>query len=105
MPTISASANPTIDGLVEAVTVTLQLTTAQEQLAKERAAGVSDWLNTPRTLLARYMPENFYQGSMRQGTTVRPRLRSAHDLDMVGLLLFLSDDDPMTPEQPYALVY
>lgn len=105
MPTISASANPAIDGLVEAITATLQLTPAQEQLARERAAGVSDWLNTPGTLLARYLPEIFYQGSMRHGTTVRPRLRNEHDLDMVCLLRFLSDDDPMTPEQLYEIVY
>ena len=105
MSTITASVNPTVDGLVEAVTVKLQLTPAQEELAQKRAAGVSAWLNAPGTVLAGYAPEIFYQGSMRHGTTVRPKLHTEYDLDLVCLLRLLNAEDLRTPEEIYELVY
>lgn len=82
----------------------LQLTDAQQRLAHERAAGVAAWLSAPDSPLARYFPEVFPQGSMRHGTTVRPKNQVEYDLDLVCLLL-LAADDPMTPEELYELVY
>ena len=105
MSTITASANPTVDGLVEAVTVKLQLPPSLEQQARERAAGVAEWLNSPGTLLARYAPEIHDQGSMRHGTTVHPKHYTEYDLDLVCLLRLLGADHLMTPDELYELVY
>lgn len=104
MSAIVASANPTVDGLVEAITVKLRLTEAQERLALERAAGVTDWLRAWDSPLARYFPEIFPQGSMRHSTTVRPKNQVEYDLDLV-CLLHVPAGDPISPDELYELVY
>lgn len=101
---IQASVNTTVDGLVEAITVKLQLTEAQQALADERAAGVANWLRRPDSPLAKYSPEIFAQGSRRHGTTVRPKGRVEFDIDLV-CLLHVPEGDPITPVEMYELVY
>lgn len=101
---VTASANPTTDGLVEAVTVKLRLTKAQERLAIERGEGVEAWLRAPDSPLARYFPDIFPQGSIRHQTTVRPKNDVEYDLDLV-CVLHVVPGDPVSPEELYDLVH
>lgn len=104
MSTVNASMNPTIDGLVEATTVRLQLTEPQERLAEERADGVKSWLAAPGSPLARFAPRVFPQGSKRHGTTVRPKNQVEYDIDLV-CLLQLAAGASITPHELFELVH
>jgi hypothetical protein len=83
---VTASANHTLDVLLELVCVSIQLTKTQEKLAAERYASVTDWLNEPDSPVRPYMPHIFPQGSLRLGTTSKPIKDADFDLDVVCLL-------------------
>jgi hypothetical protein len=104
MIAINASASPAVDGLVEGITVKLQLTDAQRLLAQHHAAEVAAWLRADGSPLAKYYPEVFPQGSMRHGTTVRPRWGIEYDLDLV-CLLHVPITDLISSDELYELVY
>lgn len=79
--------NADLDYLLGEVARALQLTPTQYELAVDHYTAVADWLAAPDSPLARFKPRIYPQGSMAIETTVRPRTRDEHDLDLVCQLL------------------
>lgn len=77
------SVNQQLDDLLERVGEKLQLSPTRYQQAESRYLAIGEWLNAEGTALAIFKPVIYPQGSMRIGTTVRPRGRQEHDLDLV----------------------
>lgn len=73
----------------------LQLSQTQHEEAKSRYHAVADWLSREDSNLAPADSKIFPQGSTRVRTTVQPRGRDEHDVDLV-LLLRLSAADAMS---------
>lgn len=82
------SANPKlkietgIDDLLERICEEVRLSDAKRKLAIERYLAVGTWISEAGRL-AGWEPEIYPQGSLRIGTTVRPRGRNLFDLDIV----------------------
>jgi hypothetical protein len=81
--TLTASANHTLDALLELVCVELQLTETQDAQSRGHYQAVADWLSRDGSPLQRFRPHIFPQGSQRLGTTTKPTGRSEFDLDAV----------------------
>ncbi|MGA9996880.1 MAG: nucleotidyltransferase, partial [Pyrinomonadaceae bacterium] len=77
------SINQQLDDLLERIGEKLQLSPTRYQQAESRYHAVGDWLSAEDSTLATFDPVIYPQGSMKIGTTVRPRGRQAHDLDFV----------------------
>lgn len=75
-----------LDILLDRIGIKLQLSQTAYQLAKERYVTIAKWLRAEESALARYKPWIFSQGSLRIGTTVKPRGRTEFDLDLVCLV-------------------
>ncbi len=74
------------DDLLARAAACLQLTKEQYQSAVERYETIARYLSVPGTLVAKYNPTIYPQGSLRLGTTVRPIGRNEYDLDLVCLM-------------------
>jgi hypothetical protein len=78
----------TLDDLLNRVVDAIQLTPEQHNRAETLYTEIGAWLAAPGTLLARYSPDIFPQGSMLMQTTVRPMSIKGDeiefDLDLVG---------------------
>ncbi len=78
-----ASRNSQLDELLDLIVETLQLTAAQHESASAKYHAVGDWLSRDGNDLASEEPQIYPQGSLRIGTTVRPRKTTEFDLDLV----------------------
>jgi hypothetical protein len=76
-----------LDDLLHRIGRKLQISPTQHQLAEERYEAIGRWLETKESPLAVFAPVIYPQGSLRIGTTVRPRGRQEYDLDLVCQLL------------------
>jgi len=83
--TLTASANHTLDALLELVCVELQLTETQDAQSRGHYQAVADWLSRDGSPLQHFRPHIFPQGSQRLGTLPRiwclpeyRRLRTMH---------------------------
>jgi hypothetical protein len=72
-----------LDDLLDRIGKNLQIRPTQHQLAEERYKTIGSWLEASGSLLAPFKPVIYPQGSLRIGTTVRPRGRQEYDLDLV----------------------
>ena len=81
--TITASANHTLDALLELVCFRIQLTDTQDSKARGHYAAVSDWLARDGSPLQRLNPHIYPQGSQRLGTTTKPIGQTEFDLDAI----------------------
>ena len=88
--TTDSHLNLLLDGICRAI----QLSPALYEDAESKYEAVADWLARPGSPLARFDPVVFPQGSVRIGTTVRPRGQDEYDVDLV-LLLDTTIDDAM----------
>lgn len=73
--------------ILELICNNLQITSAQYLMAKEKYEAVGNWLGTKDSLLYKYAPAIYPQGSFRIGTTVKPIGRDEYDVDLVCQLL------------------
>jgi len=80
---VMASANHTLDALLEVVCVELQLTETQDRRARGHYSAVAAWLSQEGSPLREFHPHIFPQGSQRLGTTTRPFEKAEFDLDAV----------------------
>lgn len=92
--TITASANHALDGLLELVCVQIQLSTTQDQKARDHYAAVADWLSRDGSPLRQLSPHIFPQGSQRLGTTTKPIGQAEFDLDAICRLMIRSGSHP-----------
>ncbi len=81
IPTESPQAQ--LDDLLTRICEALQLSQSQHDLAVKRYTAVGQWLAAPGSLLVRFRPEIYPQGSLRIGTTTKPLKRQEYDLDAV----------------------
>jgi hypothetical protein len=79
-----------LDELLYRIVVKLQLTATQHQLAVDRYTTISKWLSADGSALAEFDPIIYPQGSLRIGTTVKPKFKTEFDLDLVLELRALS---------------
>lgn len=91
---LTASANHTLDALLELVCVELQLTETQDGKARSHYGAVADWLSREGSPLWGFDPHIFPQGSQRLGTTTKPIGKSEFDLDAVCKLTASQDWHP-----------
>ena len=91
---LTASANHTLDALLELVCVELQLTETQELQSRGHYGAVAKWLSREGSPLRAFSPHIFPQGSQRLGTTTKPIDRSEFDLDAVCKLTATKDWHP-----------
>lgn len=77
------ASNPDLDYLLAQVAEAVQLTNDQYNRATGHYEAVGDWLAAPGGPLAAFAPTIYPQGSMRLGTTVKPRGEVEYDLDFV----------------------
>lgn len=75
-----------IHDLLDEVCVALQLSDTEYGEATDRYTAVSKWLGALGSPLASFFPRIYPQGSARLRTTVSPRGRVEHDVDLVCLL-------------------
>lgn len=61
--------------------------------AKKRYEAVGDWLGKEGTVLSKYIPEIYPQGSFCLGTVVKPIDRDEYDIDLVCFLSELQKED------------
>src|SRR6266550_5570474 len=76
-----------LDDLLDRIGEKLEISPTQHRLAEERYKTIGQWLEANESLLAPFNPVIYPQGSLRIGTTVRPRGRQEYDLDLVCRLL------------------
>lgn len=94
MQVLDTTAATHLNLLLDEIARALQLTPTQHAIAEQRYRAVSDWLSREGSPLAVFCPRVFAQGSVAIGTTVRPRGREEHDVDLV-LLLHMDSMDAM----------
>lgn len=99
---VTASANHTLDTLLESLCVRLQLSKTQDRRARDHYRAVTDWLAEEGSPLYRFSPHIFPQGSQRLGTTTKPVGRSEFDLDAVCKLTLAPD---CRPGELYSLIW
>jgi len=78
-----SSATQQLDDLLYQICDKLQLSQTQFKLAEERYKVVGDWLSKEDSPLYRYLPKIYPQGSLKIGTTVKPKGQVEFDLDLV----------------------
>lgn len=79
---IKAIAFDSIDEILAAICEKLQLSPTEYGLAKQRYEGVGGYLDRHEQL-SRFLPAVYPQGSVRLGTTVKPKGRQEYDIDLV----------------------
>lgn len=80
---VTASANHTLDALLELVCQRIQLTETQDTAAREHYDAVSDWLARDGSPLQLLDPYIYPQGSQRLQTTTKPVRQTEFDLDAI----------------------
>ncbi|MEK6285606.1 MAG: nucleotidyltransferase [Acidobacteriota bacterium] len=78
-----------LDDLLHRLCLGLQLSLTDYKLAVEHYQAIGKYLQAEGSPIARYDPDIYPQGSLRIGTTVKPRGRQEFDLDLVCELLGL----------------
>jgi hypothetical protein len=78
---VTASANHTLDALLELVCVRVQLTQTQDTASRQHYHAVTDWLSREGSSVRQFSPHIFPQGSQRLGTTTKPIRQAEFDLD------------------------
>lgn len=99
---ITASANHTLDALLESLCIKLQLTKTQDVRSRVHYKAVTDWLAEEGSPLYLFSPHIFPQGSQRLGTTTKPVGRAEFDLDAVCKLAL---NPQCSPGQLYSLIW
>lgn len=82
MLTISSPVDQ-LDDLLDRIGKNLQLSTTAYGLAEQRYKTIGEWLEAAGSPLAKFKPRIYPQGSLRIGTTVKPKGRNEYDLDLV----------------------
>jgi hypothetical protein len=80
---VNPSSTKTLDHILFNICEKVQLTPTQHQLARDHYIAVGDWLGKEGSLLARFRPSIYPQGSLAMDTTNKPLTRSEYDLDFV----------------------
>lgn len=93
---LTASANHTLDALLELVCLRIQLNETQDAAAREHYDAVSDWLARESSPLQLLDPHIYPQGSQRLQTTTKPVLQTEFDLDAICRLDIRTDSHPGT---------
>lgn len=99
---IEASANNTLDVLLEELCFELGLTRTQRERAARAYVTVGNWVSAEDGPLAVWRPRVFPQGSIPLGTAVRPRETDEFDAD--GVCLFRGGRG-LSASEAYELVY
>ncbi len=80
---VTETAISQLDDLLNRIGVKLQISATAYGQAEDRYNAIGDWLRAKGSPLAQYDPEIYRQGSLRIGTTVKPKGRNEYDLDLV----------------------
>lgn len=98
MTVVFDSAVSQLDDLLDRVCGSLEISPTHYKEAKQHYGAVTDWLAKDESPLAEGDPQIYPQGSLRIGTTVRPRGHDEYDLDLVLELQFEREavDNPVT---------
>ncbi len=99
---VTASANAQLDQLLEDACEGLQLTPTQLEEAEDHYTAVGEWLADEQSPLQAFSPKIKPQGSVLQGTVVKPIGRDEFDIDLVCLLDI--EPVPLPPKTIYDLV-
>jgi hypothetical protein len=83
-----------LDDLLDRIGAKLQLSETAYGLAEKRYKAIGNWLRAKESSLAEFKPDIYPQGSLRIGTTVKPRGEDEFDLDLVCELQAACDDFP-----------
>lgn len=100
---VTASANAQLDQMLEDACEGLQLTSTQLEQAEGHYRAVGDWLSVEGSALKPFSPKIRPQGSILQGTVVKPMGRDEFDIDLV-CLLTANVPSTLTPGNLYELV-
>ncbi len=90
-----------IISVLEAICQELELSATQHQMAEERYGAVGKWLSEGDSPILRHLTI-YPHGSVALGTTVKPRGRNEHDVDLVSRVLGLLRSFP--PSQLKAII-
>jgi Second Messenger Oligonucleotide or Dinucleotide Synthetase domain len=85
-----APAITSLDDLLLRICIGLQLSPTDYKLAVDHYQAIGNYLQAKGSPIAKYNPDIYPQGSLRIGTTVKPRGRQEYDLDLVCELLGLN---------------
>ncbi|MCA9031662.1 MAG: nucleotidyltransferase [Planctomycetaceae bacterium] len=99
---VTASANHTLDTLLELLCIQLQLTKTQDSRVRDHYRAVTNWLAAEGSPLRGFSPHIFPQGSQRLGTTTKPVGHAEFDLDAVCKLIL---GPGCTPGELYSLIW
>jgi len=80
--TVEPIAFGSLDELLDAICEKLQLSPTEYQLAERRYEGIGTYIDRHK-LPAPFRPRVYPQGSVALGTTMRPKGRQEHDIDLV----------------------
>lgn len=75
-----------LDDLLDGIGVKLQISETAHNEARQRYKTITEWLNAEGSPLAKFSPDIFSQGSLRIGTTVKPKGEEEYDVDLVLVL-------------------
>jgi hypothetical protein len=75
-----------LDDLLDSIGIKLQISPTAYDEARKRYRTISELLNKENSPLAKFAPDIYPQGSLRIGTTVKPKGKDEYDLDLVCLL-------------------
>lgn len=89
-----------LDELLSRICRKLQITETQQKQAESAYGAIATLLETPQSPVVSFRPRIFPQGSLRLGTTVRPRIQDEFDLDIVCKLQI----DPRQLSNPLLLI-
>jgi hypothetical protein len=87
-----------LDDLLDRICVKLQISPTQYKAAEDHYSAIGKWLGASGSSFEALKPEIYSQGSIRIGTTVKPRGRNEFDLDLVCQFLI----DPRQVPDPVA---
>jgi hypothetical protein len=80
---IEASSTEILDDVLVRICNLLQLSRTQFSLAGGHYHAICDWLGHPDSVLSRFRPDLYPQGSVALGTTVKPQRGEEYDVDLV----------------------
>lgn len=83
-----------LDDLLNSIGIKLQISETAHNEAKKRYGTISQLLNAEDSPLAKFSPDIYPQGSLRIGTTVKPRGEDEYDVDLVCMLKADSEEFP-----------
>lgn len=95
-----SSTTQQLDDLLYRICEKLQLTESQHRVAEERYHAIGDWLAGKGSPLFKYNPRIYPQGSLKIGTTVKPKGQEEFDLDLVCELTIVD----VKQSDPYVLI-